>query len=361
MAPETASRRVLLVGSLPYDDEASAMARALELAGDKLVALPDGEIGERSAQYPNGDRSQWVAGLAGRLASDSALFDVVKAGTMGDQGFPVDFKSTARLRPKHDSDELAERLELRYDTYALRSWQHFEQLRPSAGRPDLRMQVGLPTGLGIGAAVFSPRRAMRLAGAFAARLEREAAVIEGELGAENLIFQIEAPAEVVMAHRLPKPLLGTATKTALDLARRLPDGVPVGLHLCYGDLNNKAAIAPTKFGRLIDFANALIDRWPSTRQLSYVHLPFAAGTSPAPTKAASYGALRRLRLPSGTRLVAGFVHEQPDVDDLAQLLRTIEDAWGGTVDVATACGLGRRTAEVADELIARCSELAGQQ
>ena len=358
MTPATPSRRVLLVGSLPYDDEASAMARALELAGDKLVALPDGEIGERSEQHPNGDRSQWVAGLAGRLASDSALFDVVKAGTMSDQGFPVDFKSAVRLRPKLDPPALAERLELRYDTYALRSRQHFERLRTLAGRPDLRMQVGLPTGLGIAAAVFNPRRAMRLAGAFATRLEREAMVIEREIGAENLIFQIEAPAEVVMAHRLPKPLLGTATKTAVDLARRLPDGVPVGLHLCFGDLNNKALIAPTKFGRLIDFANTLIDRWPSTHRLRYLHLPFAAGTSPAPTEAASYGALRRLTLPSGTRLVAGFVHEEPHVDSLARLLHTIEDAWGGTVDVATACGLGRRTADTADELIARCFGLA---
>ncbi len=36
------TRRVLLVGSLPYDDEAAAMARAFELAGHRLIALPDG-------------------------------------------------------------------------------------------------------------------------------------------------------------------------------------------------------------------------------------------------------------------------------------------------------------------------------
>lgn len=50
------ARRVLLVGSLPYGDEASAMARAYELAGDRLMALPDGEIGERSDQYPRTPR-----------------------------------------------------------------------------------------------------------------------------------------------------------------------------------------------------------------------------------------------------------------------------------------------------------------
>ncbi len=33
--------------------------------------------------------------------------------------------------------------------------------------------------------------------------------------------------------------------------RRLPEQVPVGLHLCYGDLNNKALIAPSNFNRLV--------------------------------------------------------------------------------------------------------------
>lgn len=357
ISPDSA-RGVLLVGSLPYRDEAAAMARALELAGDRLIALPDGEIGERSEQYPDGDRSQWVAGLAGRLTTETSLFKVVRTGTMNEQGFPVDFASTARLRPKLDAAELTERLEFRYDTYAMRSWPYFERLRSDVGRPDLRMQVGVPTGLGIAAAVFRPARAVRLASAFAARLEQEVSTIAQALGAENLLLQIEAPAEVVMAHRLPKPLLSKATTSVIDLAGRLPRGVPVGLHLCFGDLNNIAAIVPTKFGRLIDFANALVQRWPSTHPLAYVHLPLAAGSRPAPSRPAAYEALGRLTLPAGTRLVAGFVHEAPELHSLAELLRCIEDARGDAVDIATACGLGRRSAETADELIARCCNLA---
>ena len=80
------TRRVLLVGSLPFDDEASAMARAMELVGDRLISLPDGEIGGRSDQYPSGDRAQWVAGLAGRLAKEPTLFRVIDAGTMNEHG-----------------------------------------------------------------------------------------------------------------------------------------------------------------------------------------------------------------------------------------------------------------------------------
>ncbi|MXZ65327.1 MAG: hypothetical protein F4Z00_07215 [Acidimicrobiaceae bacterium] len=351
-------RRVLLVGSLPYRDEAAAMARAYELAGDRLIALPDGEIGERSDQYPSGDRSQWVAGLAGRLSRESELFDVRDVGTINEQGFPVDFDSTMRLRPKTGSAELGQRLVLGYDTFAARSWPHFVGLRASAQRRDLRMQVGLPTGLGVAASVLAPVRALRFAPAFATCVAREAQSTVSSIGAENLLFQVEAPAEVVMAHRIPRLVWRFAVGSVIDLVRQLPDRVPVGLHLCYGDLNNVAAITPQGFDRLIGFAQAVLRRWPRSHALAYIHLPFAAGSSPSPTDPAAYRSLGRLELPAGSRLVAGFVHEDPTVESLETLLATIETARRAPVDVATACGLGRRSPEIADELIQRCVHLA---
>ena len=203
------------------------MARTCELAGDRLIALPDGEIGERSDRYPAGDRSQWVAVLAGRLAGEGSLFDVVDEGTMNDEGFPVDFDSTARMRPRVGPAELADRLEFGYDTFGLQSWPHFERLRVSTGRPDLRMQVGLPTGFGA-AALLGPLRALRHAPAFAACVAREANRAAQAIGAGNLLFQIEAPAEVVAAHRLPRPAVGVPTGPIIDLVVRLPPTFPSG-------------------------------------------------------------------------------------------------------------------------------------
>ena len=220
------------------------------------------------------------------------------------------------------------------------------------------MQVGLPTGFGVAAGFLSPPRALRYAPAFAACVAREAAAVVQSIGAGNLLFQIEAPAEVVAAHRLPRPAVGVPTGPVIDLVTRLPAEVPAGIHLCFADLGNTAAITPGRFNRLIAFANALVRRWPRSHELAYIHLPFAAGTSPAPIDPAAYRALRNLALPPGARLVAGFVHEQPPVESLEDLLGTIETSWGGQVDVACACGLGRRSAEVADELILRCHHLA---
>ena len=352
------TRRVLLVGSLPFEDEASAMGRAIELVGDRLVALPDGEIGERSDKYPTGDRSQWVAGLAGRLAREPSLFSVVDAGTMNEQGFPVDFDSTVRLRPRLSPTKLGDRLHLGYDTAALRSWPHFEGLRSAAGLPGLRMQVGLPTGLGIAVSLLNTPRALRYARSFAACLAREAAEVVRVVGAENLLFQIEAPIEVVAAHRVPRAAVGFPARSIVDLVRRLPAQVPVGVHLCYGDLNNIALIAPDDFDRLVAFANGITRRWPESRTLAYLHLPFAAGTSPPPAEPRAYRALRDLNLPAEASLVAGFVHEETSAERLEGLLHVIEEARAGEVDVACACGLGRRSTDTAEELMRKCRQLA---
>ena len=166
------------------------------------------------------------------------------------------------------------------------------------------------------ASLLGPWRGLRCAPAFAACLAREAEAVAEAIGAQNLLFQVEALAEVVAAHRLPRPFVRVPTGPVLDLVRRLPAAVPVGIHLCFGDLNNTAAVAPNRFRCLGAFTNALTRRWPPTHDLSYVHLPFAAGTSPAPEDPTAYRALRRLALPPGTRLGAGFIHEQPPPESL---------------------------------------------
>ena len=76
---------------------------------------------------------------------------------------------------------------------------------------DLRLQVGLLTGFGAAAGLLGPLRALRSAPAFAACAAREAEAMVQSIGAENLLFQIEAPAEVVVAHRPPRLAVGVPT------------------------------------------------------------------------------------------------------------------------------------------------------
>ena len=63
-------RQSLLVGSLPFANEAEAAAIALDRVGPSLNALPDGEIGERTATHPKGDRAAWVQTISDRCGAD---------------------------------------------------------------------------------------------------------------------------------------------------------------------------------------------------------------------------------------------------------------------------------------------------
>ena len=49
-------RQALLVGSLPFEDEATCMRIALDTLGPALRSLPDGEVGAKSPQFPRGNR-----------------------------------------------------------------------------------------------------------------------------------------------------------------------------------------------------------------------------------------------------------------------------------------------------------------
>lgn len=58
-----------------------------------------------------------------------------------------------------------------------------------------------------------------------------------------------------------------------------------------------------------------------------------------------------------TLLVAGFVHEALGADQLREVLRMVESAAGRRVDVAAPCGLGRRDAEMARDLMRASRQL----
>ena len=55
-----------------------------------------------------------------------------------------------------------------------------------------------------------------------------------------------------------------------------------------------------------------------------------------------YAPLTDLALPAETRFIAGFLHESLDTAAHRELLGRIERLTGREVDVAAACGLGRR-------------------
>jgi hypothetical protein len=90
------------------------------------------------------------------------------------------------------------------------------------------------------------------------------------------------------------------------------------------------------------WAMGLAAAWPSDRTLEFIHVPFAAAEEPPTFDPAFYQPLSRLDIPQSVRFIAGCIHESLSSDQQVELLRLIEDRAGREVDVAAACGLGRR-------------------
>jgi hypothetical protein len=325
------TRGTLLVGSIPAPDTHDAVKLALTELGPTLMCIPDGETGTRS---------QWVASIIAELRNHPA----------------VELEHDGRWSDYNDRPRYRVRRRATLDPELLR-------LGAEHGLEGAIYQVGLASGFDLALLAFGPVGALRYRKAFNVAASREIRSIRGIL-ADDVVFQIELPAELVAVSRAPGVLRPAVTRwmagASVEPAKLAPYGTKFGVHLCFGDLHHKSLM---KMGRdcvpTVQLANAIAARWPRHTSLAYIHIPLAAGDD-APSLAESYYApLAKLSLPADTRLVAGFVHEALSEDQLRDVLRMVESAVGRRVDVAAPCGLGRRDAVMARDLMRASRQLAG--
>jgi hypothetical protein len=344
------NRQTLLVGSMPFEDEEAAMRRALGTLGQSLIALPDGEIGEKTATYPNGNRAAWVMTAINICSQDTENWQVVRQPVNDANGFPKDYSGVQRLKPRRSPSEMHNYLKFGYDDYFKRSYPIFKQLRTEKGMPHLKFQVGVPTGLGISFSMMNPLDALRYSDAFNKRLAYEMNEIL-KIAGDDVVIQIEVPGELAMAYQLPGMLVGLALRSIYGLVKKITPKAQFGIHICLGDLNNIALVHAKTLQKMVHFSNSLVAGWPQTHNLHYVHYPLAEASDPPPLDKAFYQPLGEVRLPQGTHFVAGFIHEKRSEQEHRQLQKIIEDVRGQAVDVACSCGLGRRPTAVAQHLI----------
>jgi len=344
-------RQALLVGSMPFEDEEDAMTRALDALGTELWALPDGEIGKKSEKYPLGNRAAWVQTIIDVCEQDNENWEIVDRGVRGESGFPTGYDTGPRVKPKRSPSEMPKHLNFHWLEYFQSSYPIFKRLREERNLPDLKFQVGLPTGMGSTFGMMSPINALRYASAFNKRMAYEANEMLKIADPGDIIFQLEVPGEMAMAYRMPNFLTGISLRTVFGLVKLIEPKAPFGIHFCFGDLNNEALTRSDTLDKMVHFSNKLVEKWPHTHELRYLHYPLAEAADPPSMEASYYQSLKNIKLPPDVRFVAGFVHEKRSEDEHQQILEMIEGIRGHTVDVACSCGLGRRPAEVAQALI----------
>lgn len=333
-----------LVGSLPGDSEAEAMGIALDLLGPHLRSLPDGETG---------DRRNWIIHIVESLRHHPDL-------RLERDGAWTDYDDLPRFRVRPGHELTGASLDLGHIAAFDRAYPVFTELRERHGHPGLRFQVGIPGDFDMALFTFGPTGPWRQRAAFTEATVNEIRAIHARAG-DDVVFQIEVPAELVMVARMPVPLQpALATYLArgiVGLAAQGPIGARFGVHLCLGDMNHRAFGRMRDAGPLVRLTNAIVDRWPASRPLDFVHLPLAAAVEPPPNRRSFYAPLRDLRLPPDVAFIAGFVHEALGVDAQVALQRHLAALTGRQVDLATSCGLGRRDRADADAAMALTATL----
>ena len=340
-------RRVHFVGSLPaeLDSPDKAMAFAVDTAGEFLDGMvPGGEADPYRAQWyvrPIIDRFDSVPALAPARRGDWST---------------LRSRDTFRLRGGRSLGEDDIDHALGYAQEARRAMDALVDMRRTD--PGLRLQVGIPTPLVIGFIAFEARMLMWRRGS-AGRGDRgfpyyrpivDATVREivriHEALRDNVVFQLELAAETLLCAQTPAGVRqGPATVAGRAIARlvaRAPHNARFGVHLCYGSLDDKPAVAPRSTAPVVALANAIARYWPAGRHLDFVHLPIGDGKQ-APVRPRYYAPLERLELPAGTRVIAGLAHPAQPLAQARQALAAAESAYGGLLDVASPCGLGRYT------------------
>ncbi|PRY16840.1 hypothetical protein CLV37_103272 [Kineococcus rhizosphaerae] len=341
-------RRMHLVGTLSqFDGPAAALSWQRTALAGRVRRLTGGETG---------DRANWIVPVVQRLARERVVRRVRSGDWTGyDDVDRFAVRRGQRLEPVH--------LDLRVARHGLEEL----DLLAGSGHPateDLPLQVGVPGSFDVALFSFGPAAALRLEPVFRRRLGQEIAALHARAG-RAVVFQLEVPVELVAVAAAPEPLRPVVARVvARPLLRQVaeaPPGTRFGVHLCLGDLGHRALRQVEDAAPLVHLTNALVRRWPAGRSLDFVHLPLSGGDRPPSTDPRFHAPLRALRstLPATTEVAAGLAHEEQHLADQVRVLDLVEQALGRTVDVATSCGLGRRSPEGADAAVRRTLELLG--
>jgi hypothetical protein len=171
------------------------------------------------------------------------------------------------------------------------------------------------------------------------------------LSGGNALFQFEIPIEMALLIEHPASEMASAARDLIQplmtLIAACPGGSRFGMHLCWGDQKWATTNLPPDTTPIVVMANAIARMWPAAQKLAYLHAPFVVGLAEPRTDLAYYEPLRKLKLGAGTRFVAGYIDERLSTGTLLAVRKMIETLVGTDIDIASTCGLGRRSKESA--------------
>ncbi|KAB8275385.1 hypothetical protein BDV30DRAFT_247606 [Aspergillus minisclerotigenes] len=312
---------VLLVGSIPLTTTEEVLSKVCSALPGRLRSIPDGETSVRNNYIG------WQLDCFPKKTRDSIL------GV-----------TTAEVPPDHRGTFSLESVKpTQYDAAALESYKTFIKLRNKGAIPQgVMFQVSLPSPLNSVKAHVKADFQPQLEPLYEHRiLESLATIIEG-IPAEDLAIQWDICLEIlVLEHERPDalskahfaPVLEGIVTRMQRLCKAVPSGIPLGLHLCYGDYRHKHFVEPQDLSlvvRLVNHITKAVDR-----PISWIHMPVPKDRDDS----AYFEALSQLDVGDDVELYLGLVHAN-DTEGTRRRIRTAQSVVP-RFGVATECGMGR--------------------
>ena len=331
--PTMQPRMVHLVGSVPLTDAEEVFRTASAILAERARRLPDGETGVRA---------NWIGWQSTVFARNPALELLPDPGK--EYGAPIRY----RLRPGVTPD-VVEFDNLGYADAALESYATFARLEDEGAiLPGTRFQVCLPTPLAPITSFVQLDARAAVEPAYEARMVVELERICAAIPHDQLAIQWDTAIEFgilegVMPTHLANPGREILARL-VSLGERVPSGVELGYHLCYGDAGHRHFVQPKDAALLVSVANAICAG--VRRPVDWIHLPVPRDRDDA----AYYAPLSELRLQPETELYLGLVHYADGVEGARRRMAAATEVVAD-YGIATECGLGRRTAETVAPLL----------
>lgn len=324
-------------GSVRLPDTETVMREiAGRIPAAALTQITDGETG---------DRKDWVF-FQSRLLEATGQF----VSAVGAPDGPGDDYGATRRVHLVDGLDAADVVwpDLRYAAAYVDSFAVFERLRAEGVIPaEVRMQLQYPTPRA-GLSFVDPTALDALLPGYWNALFADLAGAMRALPHEQIAVQFDVAVEIGMLAR--QVVMGSAldlsavVPSLVDCIAQVPADVPVGLHLCYGDLGHRHFLDPTSMEVQVGLLDALIAASP--RPIDSVSLTVPQGRADP----AFFAPLADLAAPASVALSFGIVPYHPAqqaVGETAIQIRLIDENLARSAAgprpwaISTECGMGR--------------------
>jgi hypothetical protein len=347
-----AGHDIYLVGSVPLANSEDVFTTLSAALGARLKRMPDGETGKRL---------DWITWLEPVFAGSPAF-------ELSDEVFRLHATAPARRRYRlRPGKSLADfRIDnLFYADIAKDSYAVFRRLR-DAGKiaAGTRFQVDLVPAHSVIWLFVAERLQEAIDPIYNDALGREIDKLAAAIPQSDLAIQFDVASAVFARLQRNETGVYGATKAAMQakfatilaqLANRVPAGIDLLFHFCYGDSNHRHVVEPSDMADMVEMAERL--RSLVTRPINLIHTPVPRDRSDD----GYFAPLRRLHLPPETQLALGLVHHTDGIEGTRRRMAAAAK-YARDFAIGTECGFGRRKPDTIPELLrihAAAAEIGG--